>query len=96
MPLEKSFYNLKPSECLKLSFEHSVGLLKELIGAENFELAKNFNIKSPLINEKNSEWIKRTKIIGINPRIVKTYWGIVKYAMTFPEKVSTGSSTPST
>lgn len=86
MPLEKSFYNLKPSECLKLSFEHSVGLLKELIGAENFELAKNFNIKSPLINEKNSEWIKRTKIIGINPRIVKTYWGIVKYAMTFPEK----------
>ena len=86
MLLEEDFYNLKPSDCEKLSFAQSVELLIKSIGEEKFEQAKSFKIKSPLQNEKTSEWIKKTKIIGINPHIVKTYWGIVKYALSFPEK----------
>ena len=85
-PIKKTFYELKPTDCLKLSFEQSVELIKNLIGNNRFELAKKFQIKSPLIKEKNTQWLKETKIIGINPRITKTYWGIVKYAMTFPEQ----------
>ena len=74
-----------PDECLKLSFRHSLELIKDLIGNEQLEAAKKFQIPSPFQNEKNTDWAQTVKIIGINPRITKTYWGIVKYAMTFPE-----------
>lgn len=86
MLLENSFYNLKPMDCLELTFKQSIDLLIEYIGESNFELAKNFQIKSPLHKEENTNWIKKTKIVAINPRITKTYWGIVKYALSFPEK----------
>ena len=79
------FINNIPDECLKLGFRHSLELIKDLIGTEQLESAKKFQIPSPFQNEKNTDWAQTVKIIGINPRITKTYWGIVKYAMTFPE-----------
>ena len=74
-----------PDECLKLSFRHSMELLQNIIGKEKLEAAKKFKIPSPVKNKTNTDWAQTIKIIGINPRITKTYWGIVKYAMTFPE-----------
>ncbi len=85
MPLINNFFDITPTECLKIDFKHSVEMVKKIIGASNFELAKQLKIQSPLINQHDSSWLKHSKIIGINPRIVETYWGIVKYAMTFPE-----------
>lgn len=85
MRLINNFYNITPTDCLNLEFKQSVEMVKTIIGINNFELAKQFKIKSPQINQTDSSWLKKSKIIGINPRIVKTYWGIVKYAMTFPE-----------
>lgn len=68
-----------------MSFRQSFDVLKELIGEEKLTLAMEFKIKSPLAGLENTNWTKTAKIIGINPRITGTYWGIVKYAMTFPE-----------
>ena len=79
------FINNIPDECLKLSFRHSMELLQNIIGKEKLEAAKKFKIPSPVKNKTNTDWAQTIKIIGINPRITKTYWGIVKYAMTFPE-----------
>lgn len=61
--------------------------LKNLLGLTEFEKALNLNnsYPSPVQNNQNSSWLKKSKIIGINPRIIKTYFNIVKYAMTFPE-----------
>lgn len=78
--------NIMPNEAIEMSFNDSLELLKSVIGEDNFQNALKFKIKSPLSSQKSSDWIKTTKIIGINPRITKTYWGIVKYAMTFPEE----------
>lgn len=82
----KEKYKITPNECLELTFEHSLELLIQKIGHDTFELAKQSKIESPLFGKTNTEWTKCTKIIGINPRITKTYWGIVKYALTFPEE----------
>ena len=73
---------MTPQEYLKLSFEHSLELLENLIGKDKLHQALKFETKSPVTN---NNWHKTAKIIGINPRITKTFWGIVKYAMTFPE-----------
>lgn len=79
-------YKITPNECLELTFEHSLELLIQKIGHNTFELARQSKIESPLFGKTNTAWTQSTKIIGINPRITKTYWGIAKYAMTFPEE----------
>ena len=82
-----NFYQLKPKDCLDLSFEQSFVMLKKLL--EPNVLDKAFDITkpypSPIEDKKDTRWCKTAKIIGINPRLTKTFWGIVKYAMTFPE-----------
>ena len=82
---DKLYIEIKPDEILKTSFDDALSLLKSLIGETKFQQALNFEIKSPLVNQKSSDWLKSAKIVGINPRITKTYFGIIKYAMTFPE-----------
>ncbi len=82
-----NFYPIKPKDCLDKSFKQSFAMLKKLIGKET--LAKAMDITtpypSPVADIKDTQWCKTIKIIGINPRITKTFWGIVKYALTFPE-----------
>lgn len=80
------FINITPQDCLKLSFKQSMELLENLIGKEALKQALCLKAQSPLKNKATQHWFKTAKIIGINPRITKTFWGIVKYAMTFPEE----------
>lgn len=81
-------YKKTPADCLNLSFEQSVDILKKKISQK--ELDKAFDISksypSPIVNSKDTAWAKTAKIVGINPRITKTFWGIVKYAISFPEE----------
>ena len=81
------FYNINPKDCLDLSFEQSFSMLKELLGESTLNNALDISSSypSPLADCKDTQWCKTIKIIGINPRLTKTFWGIVKYAMTFPE-----------
>ncbi len=81
----KKFIKLTPKDSLDLDFKLSADYVIDLIGHENWQKALEFKIKSPLSNKKTTDWIKSSKIVGINPRITRTYWGIVKYALTFPE-----------
>ena len=82
MDNNKNFVNITPQESLELDFEQSFKLLESLIGKDKLNQALKFEIESPATNKG---WHKTAKIVGINPRITKTFWGIVKYAMTFPE-----------
>lgn len=78
---------MTPEDCLNLSFEQSFAMLKKIIPQE--ELNKALDIANPyptpISGKTDTSWCKTVKIIGINPRLTKTFWGIVKYAMTFPE-----------
>jgi len=79
--------SLNPIDCLNLSFKQSIDTLKTKLGEKLFNETLDINnfVKSPVADFKDTSWCQTLKIIGINPRITKTYWGIVKYAMSFPE-----------
>lgn len=85
--LEKyGFLPHTPQQALDLSWDQLAPFLKLKMGSTNFEaLMANQSIKSPKVSEKNGEWLKQSKIIGVHPRIVGSYLGLVKYALTFPE-----------
>lgn len=85
--IDQKFYNITLEDCLNIPFEQSFKMLEKLIPKRELELALDISkhYPSPLRNNKNTKWTQTAKIIGINPRITKTYWGIIKYAMIFPE-----------
>ena len=85
--LDFNIKNLKTTDCLKLTFEQSVDILKNVIGEDSLNKAFNIDdfVKSPVADFGDTSWCKTLKMVGINPRITKTYWGIVKYALSVAE-----------
>jgi len=82
-----NFVPILPQKAINMDYVQSLSLLETLVNKndllEALDISKFF--PSPVCNETNTEWLKKSNIVGITPRITKTYWGIVKYAMTFPE-----------
>ena len=60
----KYIRNLAPDECLELNFEKSVQMLQNLIGIEQLEAAKNFQIVSPLAGKKTQTGRRLLKLLG--------------------------------
>lgn len=82
------YLKLNPKDCLNMSFNQSLDLLKKIVDKKEIEKAFDISKNYPgfLEGQKDTTWSHNAKIMGINPRITKTFWGIVKYAMTFPEE----------
>lgn len=84
---QKTYYEISTKDALNWSIKKTFNNISNLIGKIEFQKACDIsqNYTSPVANKTNSNWIKQSKIIGINPRIVGSYFNIVKYAITFPE-----------
>jgi len=87
---EKSSFHsgVLPEDSIKLNVPETLAKLEEIIGKEAVNnIMSGEQIDSPLkkVGEQNTDWLKKSKVVGINPRTVKTYFNIAKYAMTFPE-----------
>lgn len=88
-PEEKNhrhYYKISPQTALNRNFDTTYRALENIIGKKLvYEIFNGKEIKGPHAGEANSEWFGQSKIIGINPRAIGSYFDIVKYAMTFPE-----------
>lgn len=80
------YYKIKPQTALNWDFNTTYKALENLIGSRQVqEIFNGKQVAAPHSKEKNSEWLKQSKIVGINPRAIGTYLDVIKYAMTFPE-----------
>lgn len=79
---------MTPKDAIGLPFDESLRYLETIVGAEELKSAFDISRKiSPKKIDKGANFSPKTlKTIGINPRLTKTFWGIVKYSMTFPEQ----------
>lgn len=84
---KQTYIQEKPDIAINWSYKETIEKLKKIVEIRDLKMAFDISTKypSPVSNYKNSSWIKKAKIIGINPRIAGSYFNIVKYAMTFPE-----------
>lgn len=84
--MTKAFLN--PEECLNMSLEDTFEILKSLSSSSLLQRALDITKPYPscVSAKKDTKWAQTLKIVGINPRIAKTYLGIVKYAISFPER----------
>ncbi len=80
------YFEVTPESALNWDFNTSLKALQTLIGKNEVQnIFQGKSIQAPHQNDRNSEWLKQSKVVGINPRAIGSYFDIVKYAMTFPE-----------
>lgn len=72
-----------PEDAIKWSYETRRKNIESLIGEKRIRQA--FDIYKPYLAPDNIDFNK-IKIIGIHPRIAKTFGGIISYAMTSPNE----------
>jgi hypothetical protein len=79
-----SVLNVLPSQLISLSARTTFSILERKYGHSQFWEAMNpeFNFPSPVIDQKNPNWIKNSNIVGINVRTIGNFWNIIKYCMT--------------
>ena len=89
--------NLLPEQALRLSAQETLEILKARFGeAVEIAMQSAFTdpdhipadipqaINSPVANQPDSSWLKRTNMVGINVRTVGSFWNMVKYTLTLP------------
>ena len=81
------FMLVSPNDILGIDLNVFKKIMIDRLGKDKFFQAYQCNklIKSPASSCNNSDWFKKSKIIGVNPRITGSFINIVKYALTFPE-----------
>ena len=84
---KNTYYEVEPQTAQNWNFNEACERLKGLITEKEFNdiIYRNKTVLSPNSKEKNGYWLHQSKIIGVNPRAIGTYFDIVKYTMTFPE-----------
>ncbi|MEM9847740.1 MAG: hypothetical protein AAF847_07610, partial [Bacteroidota bacterium] len=77
--------NLLPAMAMNLTTYQVLDLYRKRLGNRFMEAIDPTNtVSSPLIQQKNSIWIKHTNMVGINVRTIGSFWNIMKYMLTVP------------
>lgn len=77
---------ITPETASRLKLDDVMRFLSRSISAKDMAcLKKGELIPSPVSQEKDTGWFEQIKMVGVSPRICKTYLGILKYALTLPK-----------
>ncbi len=77
--------NLLPSQAVNLSTHQVLDILQQRLGSKLMTaLDPNETIDSPVRHHKNTDWLKKTNMVGINVRTIHNFWNIIKYVLTVP------------
>jgi hypothetical protein len=80
------FGQLMPKDIINISIDEIKKCLINQFNDDFFvALDHNQQIKSPLINKENTDWIKQANCVGINVRTIGSFWKIIPYALTLPK-----------
>ncbi|MEZ4904639.1 MAG: hypothetical protein R2822_24285 [Spirosomataceae bacterium] len=79
---------LLPELATKFDVFQVLSILQQRIGTETLAgaLHPEQTIASPLQGEKlDSQWLKKSKMVGVNVRTIGGFWNIIGYALTLPK-----------
>ena len=79
--------HLLPEIAVRLDVFQVLEIIQKKIGTETLVAAINpdHKINSPLLQHADSQWLKKSNMVGINVRTINSLWNVVKYALTLPE-----------
>ncbi|MEM7572738.1 MAG: hypothetical protein AAF433_07550 [Bacteroidota bacterium] len=83
-------YDLLPEFALQLPAKELIPLLEQRLGVAVYNncLDHQTSIPSPLRGQVDGNWIKRSKMVGVNVRTISTFWQLIRYALTLPQHIN--------
>ncbi|WP_298352394.1 hypothetical protein [Runella sp.] len=77
---------LLPEFATKFDVFQVLDILQKRLGTETLLRALNPNetIASPLAENNDSQWLKKSNMVGVNIRTIGSFWNVVGYALTLP------------
>lgn len=78
---------LIPQIAVQLNIYETLSTLKDKLGNDSFFNCINPDntFPSPVSNEKNGQWLKKTNIVGVNIRTIGNFFNLVKYCFTLSQ-----------
>ncbi len=79
--------NLLPEFAVRLDVFQVLGLLAQKLGSDVLTQALNpYNtVPSSVVQQPDSQWLKKSNMVGVNVRTIGSFWNVVKYALTLPK-----------
>ena len=84
---KKSFIvGLDPPTALSMPVYQVLEILSRRLGFDEVQKALRVGVtlESPHLGKENGDWLKSSRMVGINVRTVGNFFNIVKYALTLP------------
>jgi hypothetical protein len=78
---------LLPELATKFDTFQILDILQKRLGTETLVRALNPNetIASPMVQQSDSKWLKKSNMVGVNVRTIGSFWNVVGYALTLPK-----------
>ena len=78
--------NLLPQTALQLSVYQTLDILHKRLGNDTLRRALDpqETIESPARQHSNSDWLKRSNMVGVNIRTIGSFWKLINYVLTLP------------
>ncbi len=80
----------QPNISLQMPTSQIIYILSKRFGDENVRQCLNCEIHfpSPISQTKNTNWLKKPSMVGVNVRTIGSFWNLIKYALTLPNHIS--------
>lgn len=78
--------NLLPQTAVQFSVYQTLDILHKRLGNEVLRQALNPDetVASPVKNQPDGSWLKRSNMVGINVRTIGSFWEVINYVLTLP------------
>ncbi|WP_408641749.1 alpha-amylase family protein [Spirosoma rhododendri] len=78
--------HLLPQTAIELSVYQVLEMLHKRLGNDTLRRALDpyQTIASPVSNQPDSSWLKKSNMVGVNVRTISSFWRVIGYALTLP------------
>ncbi len=78
--------HLLPQTAVQLSVYQVLEMLHKRLGNDTLRRALDpyQTVASPVSNQPDSSWLKKSNMVGVNVRTIGSFWRVIGYALTLP------------
>ena len=78
--------HLLPQTAVQFSVYQTLDILQKRLGTDQMRQALDpqQSVLSPVLGQKNGQWLRKSNMVGINVRTIGSFWNVINYALTLP------------
>jgi len=78
--------NLLPQTAVQFSVYQTLDILQKRLGTDVMRKALDpqQTVASPVLGQADGQWMKKSRMVGINVRTIGSFWNVINYTLTLP------------